>query len=187
MNKSQRGFTLLESLIGLLIIAAIAFGGFYIRHRNHATKPETPVVNTTTAKYKVENTGALQVKFSKLPSGLKSAIITQQEKSSPACVKNGQLVDVNGNPSDPTVSYSSSRAAIATIGCDGGAAGLFAIDKDGQWQFIASTQSEFNCTDLVDHLVPIKLLQIDKGSSEQPACLSSGKSVSYDSLFGNEN
>jgi hypothetical protein len=45
------------------------------------------------------------------------------------------------------------RFAIATIGCEGGAAGLFAL-ASGQWVFVSSTQMAFPCEKLTSYEVP---------------------------------
>lgn len=50
--KNQKGFTAVEALLTILILAVIGFGGYYVYHTNHKTKivsSSTTVAKTSTA------------------------------------------------------------------------------------------------------------------------------------------
>jgi len=47
VDKNQKGFTAVEGLLIILILAVVGFGGYYVYHTNHKTKA---AVSTTAAK-----------------------------------------------------------------------------------------------------------------------------------------
>ena len=104
----------------------------------------------------------------------------------PACVKNNQILDSNGQPVDLEVDYAEIGSAVAPIGCDGGSAGLFAKDIykgiKGKWEFIEKTQSAFRCDNIFSYPVPRKLLEL---GSEKVECLetTTNKVRSYESAY----
>jgi hypothetical protein len=47
LSKNQKGFTVVEALLFILIVAVIGFGGYYVWHTQHNKK--TPVTTTSTS------------------------------------------------------------------------------------------------------------------------------------------
>lgn len=103
--------------------------------------------------------------YSELPLDLQAAIVDFTKSTAPACVKDGQPVDTNGNPTNPKVAYDASGSAIVPIGCDSPSATLF-VQQGSTWKEIASTQSAFSCTLLKQYKIPVQLLTLSQGSDK---------------------
>lgn len=99
--------------------------------------------------------------YSKVPAALQKVILAEITKDVPSCVKDGQLLDANGQADDPRVDYAPSGAAATDIGCDGGSWGLFAKDSSGDWKFLEKTQMAFDCSVLTQYKVAKQLLLLN--------------------------
>lgn len=58
MTKNQHGFTVIELLLSILVIAVICFGGYYVYHTHHKTK----YINNTKSQNGFSSSSAKQVK-----------------------------------------------------------------------------------------------------------------------------
>ncbi len=65
MKRVQRGFTIVEILLALLVVAALAFGGYYVWHTHQTTKPANTSSNQTT-KSTASTTKSSQFVFKEL-------------------------------------------------------------------------------------------------------------------------
>lgn len=140
---------------------------------------DLPAFKNIVQSVKFVTTTAQNMKFSMLTSQLQQAIVAFTKSEDPACVKNGQLVNFNSQPSDPEVAVASNGSAIAGIGCDSPSATLF-VQEGNIWQELESTQLAFSCTTLKKYQVPAKLLLLSQGAG--PVECSNGTSlVTYSS------
>jgi len=194
----QQGVGAVAVILVIVILGLVGFTGWFVWHSNQETNKAlgdstavsdgsvtaSPKQKSSTAKTDEAATDgatyvvAKQVAVSTLPGGLRTGIITTTEEKSPSCVKDGALVDIDGNPSDPDVWYTTSGFAEATIGCDGGAATIFA-KSGGSWKLVESTQFSFSCDKLKAAKVPVAFL---KSVSPEGAamCLSGENQIAYE-------
>lgn len=160
MKTKQTGFVIIDSVLTLLIILVAIGGGIAIWH-NEKNKNK-PIVsasaNTTTATTSV---APYQSTFSKVPAGLQTQILSEFKKDAPACVKDNQIVDINGKVTDIDVDYAPSGSALAGIGCDSPSSGLFIKNDSGDWAFIEKSQMAFDCSVLEKYNVPKALLELN--------------------------
>jgi hypothetical protein len=193
-KETSAGFGALEGLLLVVMLAMIGGTGWYVLHSkdqaNHAYSTTANLKTlkqdkTPTSRAGVESANAVKTSFSKLPVNLQSVIIDENQKQAPDCVANGKLVDSDGKPANPAVTFASIGSAIAPIGCDGQQIGLFAVDKENQWHYIEATQENFSCAAIATNPVPKKLLKLGAPSTD---CIvedtSTGQTRTYDA---NEN
>jgi Tfp pilus assembly protein PilV len=95
MRKTQQGFSIVETLLAIIVIAAIAGLGFWVYHQNHKT---TATNNSTTAS---NNTAAATT------AGTTQSIdnLTQQD------VTSEQAIDSRYASTDQTTTQSANGAA----------------------------------------------------------------------------
>ncbi|MGH7236986.1 MAG: hypothetical protein ACREGF_00435 [Candidatus Saccharimonadales bacterium] len=169
---SQRGFAAVEAVIIVVIIVALVAGGYYVYHANQSSKhpPAQPVQSAKPAATSPATTlKVAPADYLSVPADLQQAIL--QAQKSAGCVKDGQIVDLNGEPTDQNVIYATSGYAITAIGCDSPAASLFA-KLNGGWQTVDSTQFAFSCDKLKKYNVPVELLQVANSGQPNPTnCL----------------
>lgn len=185
-HKSKRPGTSIALIIavGLVVAASI----YMVSRQNHPSESQQPKSSQTTeetsgsTRTDINNAPAQKVRFSTLPEALQIAIKAEVSKQAPACIKAGQLIDYSGKNIDPEAVYASIGSAIITVGCDGGAATLFAKDKAGQWVHVASGQAQFSCNVIFDNPVPKRLLELQATDAR---CFDTrvSKIVSYDEAF----
>lgn len=167
-QTNQKGFAALEAAIIVIIIIVIAGAGYYVYLTSQGSKK--PVAQTQSARQKKTITLPATVKvapadYLSVPTDLQQAIL--QAQNSAGCVKNGQIVDMNGEPTDQNVTYATSGYAITDIGCATPAVTLFA-KVDGSWQTVDSTQFAFSCDKLKKFNVPVELLQVANSGQPNP-------------------
>jgi hypothetical protein len=192
--KNNKGFGIIALLAIIVILGTLVGTGIYIKDRQKqstlTTNSQTDVTKdktqtsqskanqTSPSKAEIVQAPAEKVKFSALPTQLQNVYKAKVTEKAPACIKNGQIVDYDGQPEDKDATYAPVGSAIIVIGCDGGSASLFAKDKQDTWKFIASTQSSFKCDDIFDNPVPLKLMEL---GTPRPECFETATNtvVSY--------
>jgi hypothetical protein len=190
--KSQKGFAALAGLLIIVILAIIGGTGYYVWHsKNQAdsaydktANQSVKTIKTPTSRSLVESANAVKTTFLKLPANLQETVITQDQSQAPECLSSGKLMDTSGRVYNPNVTFAPIGAAIVPIGCDGALVGLFAVDKDGHWQYVESTQTNFSCEGIATNPIPRKLLQLGAPSTDCVVNDSTGTSRTYDE---NEN
>jgi hypothetical protein len=183
----QQGFTIATIAI-IIVVVVLGFGLWFVSN-NKDQKPPVRAAGTNSpeptedsckaqlSRQCIEIAPAEKTKFSKLPEGLQTVAIAEISKQAPACVKEGKLVDYEGQLADPDVKYAPIGSAIIPIGCDSPSAGLFSKIK-ADWQFVEKTQFGFTCNAIFNSVVPEKLLSFDKPAE----CIDdSGQAQSYSS------
>ena len=165
---NQKGFGGLGVLALVIVVAAVAGIGWYVYHSGQATTKtlqQTNTTSTSTTSPPAKSSATTAAKddtiqknpLSKAPKDIGTAILAETKASNPACIKNGAIVDIEGNATDQYVSYTGSFA-FTSIGCESGQATLFA-KSGGKWQKVGATQFEFACADLAKYQVPLGFLQ----------------------------
>src|SRR3990167_4191252 len=168
-KHNQNGFSTIEVVLTLVIIGLLGFTGWYVwQSSSSSIKSYSATDKASDYNRPTNEASAYTTTFSKLPNELKEVAIIEIQKQAPACVKNGVLVDYNGIVVDPKVEYAPSGSAVIGIGCDGGAAGLFAKNKDGNWQSLIVTQLGCECALLTTNHIPKHLLAL---STPDTKCL----------------
>jgi hypothetical protein len=191
MKSRQKGIGVLVVVAALMITSAVTIIGMMLfnseessdskhtvtSNHNSGTGTSPTSKSKDLAQVEIEKAPAEQTKFSKLPESLQKVAIAEIQRLAPPCVKDGKLVNYKGEPDDPTVDYAPIGSAIIGIGCDGGSAGLFASDKQGNWKYVQKTQMAFSCEAVFTNPVPKRLLELDGGGA---VCFIGDKQVSYD-------
>lgn len=182
MKANQKGFSIVEILIAVVVIGLLGTIGWLVYNKNY-DKPAKSNTTATTPTESTEKNTAITTKptvaapvkttYSKVPADLQVAIVAQLNKDVPACVKNNQPVDHQGKADDPLVDYDVSGFAGAEIGCDGGSWGIFA-KIEGSWMFLAKTQMAFNCNLLNQYHYPKQLLALN---TPNPECFDNSNSL----------
>lgn len=72
--KKQFGFTLVESLLVILVLAVAGFGGYYVWHTNHKPKTSTVASNTTSPTSSASNVPAAKADSTKSPQTLRGVV-----------------------------------------------------------------------------------------------------------------
>lgn len=175
----QKGFAVVETILILVIATLIGGTGYYVWHSNQEASKSYSAVsksvpsNSVTTNSSELSQAAIEIAptkfttFSKLPNELQKVAIAEMIKQVPPCVKNGKLVDYQGKVIDPVVQYAPVGSAIIGIGCEGGAAGLFAKNlKNGEWKYVQATQDAFTCDAVFKNPVPKSLLARDGARAE---------------------
>lgn len=171
MKIKQSGFTAIELLLTIVVVGLLAVVGWLVYDKDHATNNAT--VSTPSTNKIISNESSTKpasnpvtTTYTKVPADLQASIIAQLTKDVPACVKNNQPVDAQGNLNDPRVDYDASGFAGTGIGCGEGSWGIFAKTPSG-WKFLAKTQMSFDCSLLVQYQYPKALLALN---IPQPQC-----------------
>jgi len=181
----QKGFTLVETLLVVLILAIVGFGSYYVWHNQHRVSPKTSSnssnkndSNPSSQRSTPVSEQAYTTTFSKVSADLQTVILAELKKEVPDCVNsNNQIVnpEVDSNQAlDPRVDYDTLGFAGAGIGCGEGAWGIFA-KVDGSWQFLAHTEFYFYCSLLSQYHYPKKLIVLTNGGTTQ--CLDASGNV----------
>jgi hypothetical protein len=166
---NQSGFSIIEAVLLLVILAIIGGTGYFVWHTKQNTdKSLTNTAKSAPAISKSKDTNASNGKvdislpivtttYSKVPASLRKAIFDYTKQHVAACVKGNTIVDYNGQSTDQSIVYWSAGWAETGVGCDGGAATVFAQNTDN-WQEIAATQDRFSCEQLELYMTPPKFL-----------------------------
>jgi hypothetical protein len=147
------------------VVGLLAAVGWLVYDKNHTNKTVT-ASSTSTSKTTSNESSAkpssnpVTTSYTKVPADLQASILAQLTKDVPACVKNNQPVDAQGNAYDPRVDYDASGFAGTSIGCGEGSWGIFAKTPSG-WKFLAKTQMSFDCSLLVQYHYPKALLALN--------------------------
>jgi type II secretory pathway pseudopilin PulG len=166
--KNNKGFSLVGIIASIALVAAVLVVGIYVVTRNDKAQ-EAPSQqkaesgsddSASLSRADIAKAPAETTKFSTLPKELQAVIKNEVTKQAPGCIKEGQLVDYNGQPEDPNATYAAVGSAFFVIGCDGGSVALFAKNKEGQWAYIVRTQADFSCDDIFNYPVPKQLLEL---------------------------
>lgn len=183
--KSQKGFGSTAIIVVVMIVGVVGLAGWLVYQNNHKpsdvtgqtvgpdTKtPTTPVSDSAKSPAPTgDNAAVITANYSDSPSALQSAILNETKLSAPSCVKNNNIVDIDGKPIDNQVKYSASGYAFTGIGCDGVAATLF-VKVGSSWKKISSTQAEYKCADLKANKVPSSFIRaIQPDPNTQPECI----------------
>lgn len=194
MNKTQKGFAHLEALLLLIIVAIIAFTGYYVWHsKNNANKSLANAANTNqTGNYsKKKTTAALPKKVptqSSLVNYTSTTNNTGTEVSSPADVdklngasdsfKDFVKDKINKGKTEPSPCGNAYGLFVQKIYKDefalGGESQCKHTDKlwakvSDQWTEIGSTDSKFDCSVLEQYKVPSAIVD---------QCVKNGQTVS---------
>ncbi len=109
--------------------------------------------------------------YSKTPAALQTAILKAYSEKASGCIKNGAIVDYEGNPSDIPVLVDA-KVANALMGCEGGFAGLFALNGNGTWEFILGSQMGYPCETVEKYGISKEFMQlVAKNSDGVARCL----------------
>ena len=171
-GKNQKGFGLVESLLVILILSVVGFGGYYIWRGHHKTNPSTN--SLTNSQLSKSDLSVQTTRYSKVPADLQTAIVAHVTQSGgQTCYHDGSFYTEDGKVNDPQVYYVASGYAIS-VSC--ASQELYAKTAN-QWQFLAATQMMFECDTLHQFKVPVSLLAI--GSDGTVQCDSNGAVETY--------
>lgn len=174
--EHQKGFSVVEVMVIVAIVILLGVAGWYVwKNVGDSDDSDNSSSSETTQQTEQEEQPAEPtieaVLYSEVPADLQAAIFEETEQYVPGCIKDGQIVDFNGDPYDQEVAYASSGFAVTGIGCDGGAVNLF-VKQDGSWLWVARTQEAFKCSDLETYDVPVELLDTGGFRTARPVqCL----------------
>jgi hypothetical protein len=183
LNKPAQptGNKLLKAILLLVLVGIIGGTVWYIRNTQQAVDAtdKAMVSAAQTSTTQIHSADIEHTKLSKVPTELQKAVYDYTAVHAMPCVKNGQIVDFNGNPVDNDVVFDAKGFAESVVGCDGGSATLFAQTGTG-WQQIDSTQSAFSCTVLRRYKVAQSfLVAVQAGHLKPGECYENGKGVQY--------
>ncbi|MBA2279316.1 hypothetical protein H0V99_02670 [Candidatus Saccharibacteria bacterium] len=183
MRNGQQGFSVIKIIIAFLLLVLIAFIAFRvsradesIRSANAVTnfdecvtagnpimesypeqcstngqtyfRPDDPIKDEPQADLQIQN----NVLFSEVKPALQDEIKRVYKERAPDCMQGDNFAAAVDE--DKLISkYTPSAFASVLIGCEGGAAGLFAYG-DNKWLFIAATQDTYPCSILETYDVP---------------------------------
>lgn len=161
----QRGAGAVVALLLIVVLVIVGFIGWFVYHSSMQTSDTLDSANNTsntpTSMSKsgsVKYVAPTQTTFSKLPKALQTAVVKATTDKSPSCVKDGKLVDVDGKATDQDAWYTESGFAETRVGCDSGAASIFAKSGDN-WKLVDSTQFQYSCDKLKAAKVPVEFLK----------------------------
>lgn len=165
MMDKRSGFTAVELVLILVVVGLLAAVGWLVYDKNRTTDSTVVSAPSTNKTISSESStkpssNPVTTSYTKVPTDLQASILAQLTKDAPACVKNNQPVDAQGNAYDPRVDYDASGFAGAGIGCGEGSWGIFAKTSGG-WKFLAKTQMGFDCSLLTQYHYPAKLLALN--------------------------
>lgn len=168
--RNGSGFTVVEALLILILLAILGFTGLYVIHaQNDANKTldtasktaasstpvqTTKVKNSTDSSKATVDTKVQKAMFSSAPAAIKAAVLANAK--SQGCVnQQGQLTDdSDASVEDTDTVYFVDKTAAFLGECHSKA---FYAYASGEWKFIAKTQFGFNCSDLKQYKVPVAL------------------------------
>lgn len=129
LSKNQKGFTTVEALLIILILAVIGFGGYYVYHTNHKTKttnlaataPKTSTASNqakTTSKQSAQKYITISAWGVRVPySGSDTLSVSSQTCDEPGdTVLTGCSVDVNSQDLANAVGSCQSTRATSKVG-----------------------------------------------------------------------
>lgn len=166
-RRPESGFSVVEVLLVLVVIGLIGFVGWFVYSSQQKTNnthdavirssQNTDVVDTEAARTEQSDL-IVETMYSKAPAELQTAILDYSKSDMPGCVKNNQIVDSDGQPSDRSVRYVANKYAAVPLGCDGGAEFLFAY-TNGIWKEVDGTQFGFDCDILKQYKVSVSFVK----------------------------
>ncbi len=158
MHKRQRGFSIIELLIVLIILILLGTFGWLIYNNQHKSK--ATATSGTSSQTKTTNSKVVEyTSWTQIPSDLQKAILTAWGPlPSPVTPEDPCPTTVQSTvTTESPVTAESDTYAITGVGCDGGAANLFA-KVNGSWRDIEQTQDLFSCDIIQQYSVPLQLI-----------------------------
>lgn len=174
ITKNQSGFGAVEVVLIVVIVALIGSVGWLVyknHHKNAAasttssistkpttsTKPATPQISSASTNKVVK-----YATWSSTPNDIQQAVLVAWNEVSPG-YKTQPISSCNTDTPSQSVTastpiYTENNSFVVTgAGCDGGSMNLI-VKVNGEWQDIAHTQTDFNCSDLTKYNVPTDLI-----------------------------
>lgn len=180
MIRNQKGFGLVGMFLLVVVVVVVGYGGWYVwdaRQNNTPTSSDSNQSASNANGASPAPSSPLSVEkttYSKVPKALQDAILTVYQDKASNCVKDSVIVDTSGSPTDIAVTYASDMFAEANIGCESGAATLFA-KVNGNWKVLSSTQFGFNCGTLRQYKVPVALIDAVVPGDAGATCIDDDK------------
>ncbi len=179
--KKRTDNKLLKIILLLVLVGIIGGTVWYIKNTQQAvdetSKATSAAAQTSTTQ--TSSTAIEHTKLSQVPIELQKAVYDYTAVHDAPCVKNGQIIDFNGNPIDNDVVYDAKGFAETGVGCDSPSATLFALTGTS-WKQIDRTQSAFSCAILRQYKVPLSFLEaVQTGQLNPGQCAENGKGVHY--------
>lgn len=150
--KRDGGFTVIESILLLVIAGIIGFTGWYVwssKNKTENSYKNSAQVSSSTPRYSSITSVHLS-NFSGLPTDLKQTIL----KNAP-CASNGNLLREDGSIDNHNLGHYVDRSSAFIGQCQTVA---FYVYTEGHWKYISRTQYGFDCNVLNQYKVPRALV-----------------------------
>ena len=159
---NNKGFTSIEALLILVIVAIIAVAGWLVWESKNKTN--LSLHNATQSQIPTKVTiNIRKLTLSKAPISLKKSVLDHLKLAHPACInKDNNPIDETGKLIDPDTALASASASVGV--CQ--EAELYAKVNEN-WTFIQETQFAYSCSLLEKYNIPRDL----NGSTD--SCLNS--------------
>jgi Tfp pilus assembly major pilin PilA len=183
--NNQNGFSIIEFLVIIVILAVIGVAGWLVYKDHHKTTPvDATSTSTSTKNTSNASTSSKQVvtyaSYDKAPSDIQTAVTLAWYTASPG-YKTDPISSCNTSTitqSQNTIYTENNDFVIVGAGCSGGSEQLL-VKTNSTWQDVASTQDDFECSVLTQYNVPTNLVvaAMSATSGGQVQCVLTGNNV----------
>jgi hypothetical protein len=175
LSSNQSGFTVVEGIAIIVIVAILGFTGWFVWSSQKATSKtlsdtnksataqstkkivtKEPIAALSKAPTKYDDPTVLTTIYENAPAALKAAIKHTALDKYGNCLqeKNGSLIKTNGNALQTGIFYKPDQVAQTGLGCEPGFSDFYLyVYSGGEWKQVAVTHDNFSCDIVAEYNV----------------------------------